>query len=71
MRGSDGVDLVMEFAPRRLVRVLMVSLAFGALVFGWTAAIEWYIADKAAGITELLTPVFEDMVADLVPSPAP
>lgn len=69
MRGSDVVDLLAELLPRWLVRLILAGvLAVGAL-FGSTAVIEWYIADKAAGYTEYWTPVFEEVVANLLPSP--
>ncbi len=52
MRGSDVVDLVLEIAPRWLVRAALLTLVAVVAVTGNVAPIIWYAQDKAAGITE-------------------
>ncbi|WP_084128938.1 hypothetical protein [Demequina sp. NBRC 110055] len=71
MRGSDVVDLLAEVLPPSLVKTLIGAVAVGVTGFGFTAPIDWYIADKAAGIQEMFTEYVEAIVTDYSAPAAP
>lgn len=72
MRGSDVIDLMLDWLPRRWVQVgLFVLIAVMALTH-WTAPFTWYVMDRAQGIEEQITPILSNMVTQIATiAPAP
>ncbi len=62
MRGSDVIDLLLDWLPKVWVRAGLFVLFALIAVTGWYEPITWYVLDEAAGLAEQLTPILQDMV---------
>lgn len=71
MRGSDIVDLLLNWLPRRWVQVGLVVLCLVLYLTHWYEPVLWYMADKAVGITELWMRFWRDYVATVMPTLSP
>ncbi len=72
MRGSDAVDLGLEILPGRIVRRLVQLVLILSLVTGTGFAMKavlWYVNDKAAGVTDTLIPILQE-ISTTQPSPS-
>lgn len=65
MRGSDFVDLLLDLLPRQWVRLGLLSLCVVMALTHWYEPVTWYLLDKAAGVSEQITPIVVDMFTSL------
>lgn len=63
MHGSSVVDLALEVLPRALVKALLLTGIAIMTIFDWWEPAIWYVFDKAAALTEVLLPAFNDYLA--------
>jgi hypothetical protein len=72
VRGSDVVDLLLDWLPKRWVQVGFFVLLVVMVVSGWYEPVTWYVLDKAQGLTAQLTSTMQNMVTSLAtPIPTP
>lgn len=65
VRGSDVVDVVLDWLPKRWVQVGFFVLFVVMVVTGWYEPVTWYVLDKAQGLAAQLTSTMQNMVTSL------
>jgi hypothetical protein len=70
MRGSDVVDLLFDWLPRRWVRVVLFVVLAVMYFTHWYEPVYWYVADRAAWYAETWTGVWQHAIATMVPTPS-
>lgn len=65
MRGSDVVDLLLDWLPKRWVQAGLLVLFAVMAAAHWYEPITWYVLDKAQGFAERLTPIVQNMMTSL------
>lgn len=65
MRGSDFVDVTIEVLPRRLLQLVILIAVAAMSITGWWTPVQWYINDKAAGYTEVLSDMVTSVIDDV------
>jgi hypothetical protein len=70
VRGSEIVDLLLDWLPRRWVQLGLVVVCAVMYLTHWYEPLLWCTADKVAGITELWTRFWRDYVATVMPPPS-
>ena len=70
VRGSDVVNLLLDWLPKRWVQAGVFVLFAVMAVTHWYEPIIWYVFDKAHGLAEQLTPIMQNMIASIA-TPVP
>jgi len=70
MRAVELVEIAAEVLPRRWVHHALVLLVLGMAVTGCVAPVTWFVMEKAASLSEDMTPALQELVKD-AQRPAP